>query len=214
MAAAALFKLGRTGEIPRRFPGQPLARPLRVMLEHDVHCPPTTSLGRWFDAAAGLLGAREVMAYEGQAAMLLEGLAERGGEVAAWPGATSWTPIGPTRSAAPAGPPGRRARRRPGRRPVPRHPGPGPGRVDGTGRPAGGSHHRRPGRRLLPEPHPFPQPGPPADRTRPHRPGGAPGAAQRRGLEPGPGLGCNVAESLMLRHLTNPASPMRGLHIS
>jgi hydrogenase maturation protein HypF len=86
MAAAALFKLGRTGEISRRFPGQPLARPLHVMLEHDVHCPPTTSLGRWFDAAAGLLGAREVMAYEGQAAMLLEGLAERGGEVAAWAG--------------------------------------------------------------------------------------------------------------------------------
>lgn len=84
MAAAALFKLGRTDEIPRRFPGQPLARQLHVMLEHDVHCPPTTSLGRWFDAAAGLLGAREVMAYEGQAAMLLEGLAEQGGEVAAW----------------------------------------------------------------------------------------------------------------------------------
>jgi hydrogenase maturation protein HypF len=52
-----------------------------VLLEHDVHCPPTTSLGRWFDAAAGLLGAREVMAYEGQAAMLLEGLAEGAGEV-------------------------------------------------------------------------------------------------------------------------------------
>jgi len=84
MAAAALFKLGRSEEIPRRFPGQPLARPLHVMLEHDVHCPPTTSLGRWFDAAAGLLGVREVMAYEGQAAMLLEGLAERGGEVAPW----------------------------------------------------------------------------------------------------------------------------------
>jgi hydrogenase maturation protein HypF len=84
MAAAALFKLGRVDEIPRRFPGQPLARPLRVMLENDVHCPPTTSLGRWFDAAAGLLGAREVMAYEGQAAMLLEGMAEQGGDVAPW----------------------------------------------------------------------------------------------------------------------------------
>jgi hydrogenase maturation protein HypF len=84
MAAAALFRLGRTQEIPRRFPNQPMARQLHLMLEHDVHCPPSTSLGRWFDAAAGLLGAREVMAYEGQAAMLLEGLAERGGEVAAW----------------------------------------------------------------------------------------------------------------------------------
>ncbi|MBK9326882.1 MAG: carbamoyltransferase HypF [Hydrogenophilales bacterium] len=81
MAAAALFRLRRTEEIPLRFPSQPLARQLHVLLEHDVHCPPTTSLGRWFDAAAGLLGAREVMAYEGQAAMLLEGLAEGAGEV-------------------------------------------------------------------------------------------------------------------------------------
>ena len=80
MAAAALFLLGRTDEIPRRFPGQPMARQLHVMLERDLHCPPTTSLGRWFDAAAGLLGIRDMMAYEGQAAMLLEGLAEEAGE--------------------------------------------------------------------------------------------------------------------------------------
>ena len=81
MAAAALFLLGRTDEIPRRFPDQPMAGQLHVMLERDLHCPPTTSLGRWFDAAAGLLGIRDVMAYEGQAAMLLEGLAEQAGEV-------------------------------------------------------------------------------------------------------------------------------------
>ncbi len=85
MAAAALFKLGRVDEIPRRFPGQPMANQLHVMLERNLHCPPTTSLGRWFDAAAGLLGAREVMAYEGQAAMLLEGLAEAAGAVAPMP---------------------------------------------------------------------------------------------------------------------------------
>ncbi len=84
MAAAALYRLGRADDIPRRFPGQPMARQLHVMLERDLHCPPTTSLGRWFDAAAGLLGAREVMAYEGQAAMLLEGLAEVAGPVMAW----------------------------------------------------------------------------------------------------------------------------------
>ena len=92
MAAAALFRLGRADEIPRRFPGQPLARQLHVMLENRVHCPPTTSLGRWFDAAAGLLGAREVMAYEGQAAMLLEGLAERAGPVQPVPDGWTFSP--------------------------------------------------------------------------------------------------------------------------
>lgn len=85
MAAAVLFLLGRTDEIPRRFPGRPMANQLHVMLERDLHCPPTTSLGRWFDAAAGLLGIRDVMAYEGQAAMLLEGLAEQAGDVAPMP---------------------------------------------------------------------------------------------------------------------------------
>jgi hydrogenase maturation protein HypF len=80
MAAAALFKLGRNDEIVRRF-GQPGGNLLQI-LERKLNCPDTTSLGRWFDAAAGLLGVRTTMAYEGQAAMLLEGLAEHYGEVA------------------------------------------------------------------------------------------------------------------------------------
>jgi hydrogenase maturation protein HypF len=48
---------------------------LRQVLDKAINCPPTSSAGRWFDAAAGLLGIKPVMAFEGQAAMMLEGLA-------------------------------------------------------------------------------------------------------------------------------------------
>jgi len=81
MAAAVLHLLGRTDEIATRFVGQPAASAVAEMLARDLRCPATTSAGRWFDAAAALLGVREVMSFEGQAAMLLEGLAHRRGVV-------------------------------------------------------------------------------------------------------------------------------------
>jgi hydrogenase maturation protein HypF len=81
LGAAALHLLKRDGEIETRYADQPGAATIRQMLERGTNCPSTSSCGRWFDAAAGLLGIRPVMAFEGQAAMLLEGLAAVHGPV-------------------------------------------------------------------------------------------------------------------------------------
>ncbi len=83
MAAAALYLLGRGGELGARFAAQPAAPIVADLLARRLHSPLTTSAGRWFDAAAGLLGLRDVMAYEGQAAMLLEAAARAHGAVPA-----------------------------------------------------------------------------------------------------------------------------------
>lgn len=89
MAVSALHGAGLGyrvgGWIKQYYPSRDPS-PLLTMLVRNLRCPPTTSLGRCFDAAAGLLGLRDLMQYEGQAAMELEGLAAKHGPVEPLPG--------------------------------------------------------------------------------------------------------------------------------
>lgn len=80
MAAAALHALGLAHQIePRLGPvvGAHAARTLKTMLARGVNSPQTTAAGRWFDAAAGLLGLSVRQDAEAQAAMALEQAAAR-----------------------------------------------------------------------------------------------------------------------------------------
>ncbi|MDP4030173.1 MAG: carbamoyltransferase HypF, partial [Gallionella sp.] len=82
MAAAVLFQLGRSEEIAQRFSNQSGAQTVAEMLQKNLNCPITSSAGRLFDAAAGLLGVNEIQAFEAQAAIQLQELAQRHGPVA------------------------------------------------------------------------------------------------------------------------------------
>jgi hydrogenase maturation protein HypF len=85
MAVSALVQHGRSDRARVLFADEAALPTVLTLIERGLHAPHTSSLGRWFDAAAGVLGVRRRMAFEGQAAMLLEGLAESHGPAAAEP---------------------------------------------------------------------------------------------------------------------------------
>lgn len=86
MAAAVLAKLNRSHEITQRFAGQPAAQMVARMLQKNINCPETSSMGRLFDAAAGLLGINLIQTHEAQAAIALQQLAGKNGPVDALEG--------------------------------------------------------------------------------------------------------------------------------
>ncbi len=71
MGAAALWALGRGDEIAERYKTFPNAPALATMLGRGLNCPSTSSAGRLFDAACGLLGVKPVAAFEGEAPIAL-----------------------------------------------------------------------------------------------------------------------------------------------
>lgn len=81
MAAAVLFQLEREDEIARRFANHPGAETVEIMLYRNLNCPVTSSMGRLFDAAAGLMGVNTIQSHEAQAAMQLQHLAEQYGQI-------------------------------------------------------------------------------------------------------------------------------------
>ena len=74
IAAAVLHGLGRRDEIARRFAALGDVEVLGQMLDKGVNVQPSTSCGRLFDAAVGLLGVQPVVSFDGQAPMKLEAL--------------------------------------------------------------------------------------------------------------------------------------------
>jgi hydrogenase maturation protein HypF len=77
MAAAVLHRLGHGDQIATRFAAQPSAGRLAEVIARGLNCPPTSSAGRLFDAACGLLGVHLVAEFEGQAPIALEGMVSR-----------------------------------------------------------------------------------------------------------------------------------------
>ncbi len=84
MAAAVWHELGRNAQIASRF-AHGGAGVIADMLERNLNCPRSSSMGRVFDAAAALLGLCTQMTYEAQAAIFLQQAAQRHIERHGWP---------------------------------------------------------------------------------------------------------------------------------
>lgn len=85
MASAVLHELGRDDQIAQRFAAQPAAATVASMLQRNFNCPRTSSMGRVFDAASGLLGLCQIMEFDAQAAIALEQAATRYIAAHDWP---------------------------------------------------------------------------------------------------------------------------------
>ena len=79
MAASVLHVLGCNSDITQRFAHQPAAATVATILQRDFNCPQSSSMGRLFDAASGILSICDKMEFEAQAAILLEQQAQAHG---------------------------------------------------------------------------------------------------------------------------------------
>ena len=77
MALAVLWKMGERAESSVVGDREGLSLALSRCSTHGGGARHSTSCGRWFDAACGLLGVRDRNGYEGEAAMVLESLVRR-----------------------------------------------------------------------------------------------------------------------------------------
>jgi hydrogenase maturation protein HypF len=94
MAVSHLLSAGGSDEMISALATAAAIRAARTMIERQINSPPTSSMGRLFDAVAAISGLRLKSNYEGQAAMELEWQALRANNSRAY----SWELIPPASS--------------------------------------------------------------------------------------------------------------------